>query len=182
MSEERPEPLVPTPATINIGQHPDIRGSLKFTAAPAYGPAIVITLTLVQFAPAAAMQLIAAGNEIGYMELEGDVLVTGSPPSFGTVTHPDGTLIAPNITNYYLGAGMLSFQKQGGSTFTELGNAPQFEFEPQVQRLEHYQSMSGVRSKDFSPIAQQSARCRLRLEELTAYNMAMYFMDNTLVT
>jgi hypothetical protein len=37
--------------------------------------------------------------------------------------------------------------------------------------------MTGIRSKDFSPIVQQAARCRLRLDEFTAYNLKMFMMD-----
>jgi len=59
----------------------------------------------------------------------------------------------------------------------ELGNCNQFEFEPQVTRLDHWEHMTGIRSKDFSPIVQQSARCRLRLDEFTVTNLQMYMMD-----
>jgi hypothetical protein len=37
--------------------------------------------------------------------------------------------------------------------------------------------MTGVRSKDFAPIVQQAARCRLRLDEFNAYNLKMYMMQ-----
>jgi hypothetical protein len=59
-----------------------------------------------------------------------------------------------------------------------LGNCNQFEFEPQVVRLDHWEHMTGIRSKDFAPIVQQSARCRLRLDEFTANNLALYMMDS----
>jgi hypothetical protein len=159
--------------TINIGASPEIRGSLKFTGANDIGPQLTITLTLVQFAPAAAMNLI--GDEYGMIELEGEVLLQAG--SFGTVTHPDDTLVSPDIHAYYVGTGVLSYQPEGGSTFTELGNCNQFEFEPQITRLDHWEHMTGIRSKDFSPIVQQAARCRLRLDEFTAYNLKMFMMD-----
>lgn len=173
---DAPQPLA-TPATINIGSNPEIRGSLKFTGANDIGPKIDMTLSLVQFAPAAVMQLI--GDEYGVIELEGEVLLVSG--SFGTVTHPDGSLVSPNVQAYYVGTGVLSWKPETGSTYTVLGNCNQFEFEPQIVRLDHWEHMTGIRSKDFSPIVQQSARCRLRLDEFTAYNLSMFMMDSTLV-
>jgi hypothetical protein len=165
-------------STINIGQSPEIRGSLKFAGANDIGPHITMTLTLVQFAPAAALQFI--GDEYGIIELEGEVLIQSG--SFGTVTHPDDSMVSPTINGYYVGTGIISWQPEGGTTFTELGNCNQFEFEPQVTRLDHWEHMTGIRSKDFSPIVQQAARCRLRLDEFTAYNLKMFFMDGATLT
>lgn len=176
MSEQfgpAPQPLL-TPVTINIGANPQIRGSLKFTGANLIGPQLVMTLTLVQFAPAAVWQ--AIGDEWGVIELEGEVLLVSG--SFGTLVHPDGTMISPTINAYYVGTGVLTFQPQGGATFLPLGNCNQFEFEPQITRLDHWEHMTGIRSKDYSPIVQQSARCRLRLDEHTARNLAMFALDS----
>jgi len=80
-------------STINIGAAPEIRGSLQFTGANDIGPKLQITLTLVQFAPAAALQFI--GDEYGFMELEGEVLIQAG--SFGTVTHPDDAMVSPTV-------------------------------------------------------------------------------------
>jgi hypothetical protein len=160
-------------STINIGASPDIRGSLKFAGANLIGPQLTVTLTLVQFAPAAVMNLI--GDEWGLIELEGEVLLVSG--NFGTVSHPDDTLVSPNILAYYVGTGIISWQPHGGTGYTVLGNCQQFEFEPQITRLDHWEHMTGVRSKDFAPIVQQAARCRLRLDEFTAYNLKMFMMD-----
>jgi hypothetical protein len=165
-------------STINIGASPEVRGSLKFEGANDIGPQIIMTLTLVQFAPAAALQFI--GDEYGIIELEGEVLIQAG--SFGTVTHPDDTMVSPTVSAYYVGTGVLSWQPEGGSAFTVLGNCNQFEFEPQVTRLDHWEHMTGIRSKDFSPIVQQAARCRLRLDEFTAYNLKMFMMDGATLT
>lgn len=163
--------------TINIGANPEVRGSLKFEGANDIGPQITMTLSLVQFAPAAALQMI--GDEYGIIELEGEVLLVSG--SFGTVSHPDGAMVSPTVQAYYVGTGLISWQPEGSSTYTPLGNCNQFEFEPQVTRLDHWEHMTGIRSKDFSPIVQQAARCRLRLDEFTAYNLAMFMMDNSVV-
>ena len=160
-------------ATINIGANPEIEGSLKFVGQTDIGPKIEMILTSVQFGPAAAINLI--GDEYGLIELEGRVLLVDG--NFGTVTHPDDAMVSPNVLNYYVGTGVVSWQAADDTTFVELGNCNQFEFEQTVERLDHMQRMSGIRSMDYSPIVQQSATVRLQLDEWTAPNLRMYLLD-----
>jgi len=160
-------------ATISIGANPEIEGSLKFVGQTDIGPKIEMILTQVQFGPAAAINLI--GDEYGLIELEGRALLVDG--SFGTVTHPDDALVSPNVLGYYVGTGIVSWQAAGETTFIELGNCNQFEFEQTVERLDHFQHMNGIRSMDYSPIVQQSATVRLQLDEWTAVNLQMYFLD-----
>ena len=160
-------------ATINIGANPEIEGSLKFVGQTDIGPKIEMILTSVQFGPGAAINLI--GDEYGLIELEGRVLLVDG--NFGTVTHPDDAMVSPNVLNYYVGTGIVSWQGAGEVTFAELGNCYQFEFEQTVERLDHMQRMNGIRSMDYSPIVQQSATVRLQLDEWTAPNLRMYLLD-----
>jgi hypothetical protein len=159
--------------TINIGASPEIRGSLKYTGANDIGPKIDILLTLVQLGPAAAMQMI--GDEYGLIQLHGEVLMVNG--SFGTVTHPDDTLVAPDVNGYRVGTGILEWQAEGGTTFDKLGNCQSLEFEQQATRLDHWEHMTGIRSKDFSPVVQQAATVTLHLDEWNAYNLKLYFLD-----
>ena len=165
-------------ATINIGANPVVRGALKFNGATDIGPQITVELDMVQFSPAAAMNLI--GNEYGLIELEGQIFAdeTGS---FGTITHPDDTLVSPNILNYYVGTGVVEWQAEGTTGFVPLGNCASFEIEPQTETLPHWNHMYGIRTQDFNPIVQQSARCRLQLDEWTPTNLKMYFLDQAVV-
>lgn len=165
-------------ATINIGANPEVRGSLKFEGANDIGPQIVMTLSLVQLAPAAALSMI--GDEYGIIEIDGEMLAVSG--SFGTVTHPDDTMISPTVEAYYVGTGLISWQPEGSSTFTPLGNCNQFEVTPQITRLDHWSHMTGIRSKDFSPIVAQAGTVRMRLDEFTAKNLAMFLLDNSVVT
>ena len=166
-------------ATINIGANPDIKGSLKFTGDTDIGPNITMELTEVQFGPGAALNLI--GDEYGIIEITGEVLMQ-SDGSFGTVTHPDDTAVSPSTLNYLVGMGILEWQQEGTTGFVHLGNCNSFTFEQTVERLDHWQHMSGTRSKDFSPIVQQSTTVTLQLDEWTAANMRMYFLDAAPVT
>jgi len=160
-------------STINIGANPNVVGSLKFEGSNDIGPQIEITLTKVQFGPGGAINLI--GDEYGIINLEGRVLFTGG--SFGTATHPDGSLVSPTVLAYYVGQGLVSWQPDGATGYVPLGNCNVFEFEQAVERLDHWEHMSGTRTMDFSPIVQQSATVRLELDEWTAPNLQMYLLD-----
>ena len=160
-------------STINIGANPNVVGSLKFEGSNDIGPQIEITMTKVQFGPGGALNLI--GDEYGIITLEGRVLFTGG--SFGTATHPDGTLVSPTVLAYYVGTGIVSWQPEGAAEYIPLGNCNVFEFEQTAERLDHWERMSGIRSMDFSPIVQQSATVRLELDEWTAPNLQMYLLD-----
>jgi hypothetical protein len=85
---------------------------------------------------------------------------------------------APSVNNYYVGKGILKWKPIGG-VFRDLGNAPQFEFTPNVSRLDHWTSREGTRAKDFSPIHERTATIRMILEETgDTENLAMYLLGN----
>lgn len=79
---------------------------------------------------------------------------------------------APNTGNYIVGKGNVYFTPVGG-TRRHLGNCPTFEIELGIEELEHFSSMSGVRTKDLIVIIEKSATVRMSLEEWTAENVAM---------
>lgn len=161
-------------ATLNIGANPVIRGALRFVGDTDIGPNITMDLPQVQFGPGAAMNLI--GDEYGVIEITGEVLIQPDG-SFGTVTHPDDTMVSPTTLAYLVGMGALEWQQEGATGFSPLGNCNSFTYEQTVERLDHWQHMSGIRSKDFSPIVQQSATVTLQLDEWTPNNLRVYFLD-----
>lgn len=83
----------------------------------------------------------------------------------------EGSLLSPNIGNYYIGKGILSIKLLGESTYTDCGNAPQFEFQAKVTSLDHFSSRQGVRVKDFVAVVEIAGMLSMQLEELTARNM-----------
>jgi hypothetical protein len=83
----------------------------------------------------------------------------------------EGSLLSPNIGNYYIGKGIVSVKLLGESVFTDAGNCPQFEFLAKVTNLDHYSSRTGVRVKDFTAVIEISGSLTMQLEELTARNM-----------
>ena len=58
-------------------------------------------------------------------------------------------------------------------TFRELGNVPEFEFTPEVTRLDHFSSMTGIKTKDKSVVTEKGGTLRIVMEELTAENLAL---------
>lgn len=83
----------------------------------------------------------------------------------------EGSLLSPNIGNYYIGKGIVSIKLLGESGFTDCGNVPEFEFMAKVTNLDHYSSRTGVRVKDFTAVIEISGQLTMQLEELTARNM-----------
>ncbi len=57
-------------------------------------------------------------------------------------------------------------------TFRNLGNCPEFEFTPNIERLDHFSSMAGVKTKDKSVVMSKAGTLRIQMEELTADNLA----------
>lgn len=80
---------------------------------------------------------------------------------------------SPNPLLYYIGKGIVSFKKTGDVAFRDLGNVPELEFTPAVDKLEHFSSRSGTKKKDRVVVQQATATVRVVMEEITAQNLAL---------
>lgn len=85
----------------------------------------------------------------------------------------EGSLVSPNIGNYYIGKGEVSIKLLGEPIYTPAGNCPQFEFQAKVTQLDHFSSMTGVKVKDFTAVTELSGDLTIVLEEFTARNMGL---------
>lgn len=83
--------------------------------------------------------------------------------------------------NYAVGKGIVSFKKTGAGSFVDLGNVTEMEISFEIEKLDHFSSRAGVKSKDKSVIVSKSATIRLVMDELTLENMALA-MGGTVVT
>ena len=83
----------------------------------------------------------------------------------------EGSLISPNIGNYYIGKGVISCKLLGESAYIDMGNCPTFEFQAKVTQLDHYSSRTGVKVKDFTAVTEISGVLTMVLEEFTARNL-----------
>lgn len=86
---------------------------------------------------------------------------------------------SPNVMNYHIGKGIVSFKETGDSTFTDLGNSPSFIYTPAVTKKEHFSSREGVKTKDFTAITQVGATIKFTLDEITGANLAFFALADT---
>lgn len=84
----------------------------------------------------------------------------------------------PNTSNYYIGKGIVSFKKSGQDNYRDLGNATVFEFAPNITKLDHFSSRTGVKTKDRSVITEKSATINLTLEEWTIENLQLALLGD----
>lgn len=87
-----------------------------------------------------------------------------------------------NVDDYTIGKGILSIAEwtttTPPSTFVDLGNAPSVEMQPTVERLPHYSSRSGMKSKDKNPIIQTEYSINFSLDEPAAMQMNIFLMGS----
>lgn len=157
---------------MNILQQNQASGSLKFVGANSVGPQLTIVLPNVLLVPSKAFSLIS--DQWGMFELDGEVLAD-STGSFGTVTETGGQP-SPNVANYYVGKGVVSWEPQGGGAFQDLGNVSKFEFQPEVKTLDHYSSRFGTKIKDLAIVLEKSAKVSLTMDEFTLANLQIALM------
>src|SRR4029077_16199250 len=81
---------------------------------------------------------------------------------------------SPNVQNYHIGKGIVSFKEVGASVFTDLGNAPSFVYTPTIEKLEHFSAREGVKTKDFTAITQAGATVKFTLDEITGLNLSFF--------
>jgi hypothetical protein len=86
------------------------------------------------------------------------------------------SLISPDVDNYQVGKGIVSFKPEGGTDFIDLGNVAELEYTPSIEKLDHFSSRAGVKSKDKSIVTQRGGTLRVLMEEFTAQNLAMILM------
>ena len=81
---------------------------------------------------------------------------------------------SPNVQNYHIGKGIVSFKEAGETTYRDLGNAPSFVYTPNTEKKEHFSSREGIMTKDFTAITQVSATVKMTLDEITGENLAYF--------
>ena len=75
--------------------------------------------------------------------------------------------VPPNVLNYHIGKGIVSFQETGSATYIDLGNAPLFQYEPTVTKIDH-----------FSAVSQVGATITIHLDEITGYNLGFFALSH----
>lgn len=83
---------------------------------------------------------------------------------------------SPNTANYPIGKGSVWFKKEGDAEFRHMGNVAEFELELDVETLEHFSSMEGVRVKDLEVVLEITAALRVLLDEWTDDNLEIMLL------
>jgi len=83
---------------------------------------------------------------------------------------------APDPENYQIGKGKASFKPEGAADFVDLGNCPEIEYEPTIDKLDHFSSRTGIKTKDKSVVIERGGTLRVLMEEATAFNLALLLM------
>ncbi|MBR0876882.1 hypothetical protein JQ608_06660 [Bradyrhizobium liaoningense] len=93
------------------------------------------------------------------------------------------TPASPSILNYTIGKGIaaLKFIDSAESDFTPMGNCPAFEFTPDLETLDHFSSMAGVKSKDRTVVISKSGTLKITAEEWTTRNMSIALLGDASV-
>lgn len=81
--------------------------------------------------------------------------------------------------NLAIGKGILSVaQWSGGSigAYSDMGNVNSVEIEPVIERLPHYSSRSGFKTKDKNPITQTEYNLNFVAEEIAAVNLNRFLL------
>jgi len=88
-----------------------------------------------------------------------------------------------SVQNYTIGKGVVYLGDWSGSTpptdpgdYNDVGNCSSAEVEPSVERLPHYSSRGGFRTKDRNPIIESNYTVNLVLDELAAVNVKRFLM------
>jgi len=84
---------------------------------------------------------------------------------------------SPDVQNYHIGKGIVSFKETAPTVavgFVDLGNAPSFVWEPTIEKLEHFSSREGVKTKDFTAVTQTGATITFTLDEITPETIRLF--------
>lgn len=83
------------------------------------------------------------------------------------------TLLSPNTGNYRVGKGSLWFQKDFTGDYRHMGNATAVEFTANIETLEHFSQMEGVKSKDEEIVLSAGGTLKITLDEWTPANLQL---------
>lgn len=63
--------------------------------------------------------------------------------------------------------------------WVDIGNCPAFEFQPEVTKLEHFSSRSGIRTRDLTVITEKKGTLNITMDEWSTTNIALAVLGTT---
>lgn len=88
---------------------------------------------------------------------------------------------SPNIGNLSILKGIIKFTPTGGVQ-RDLGEAPEVELTPAIEKLDYNSNRSGVRTKVKSVVLEKSMTLRVVLSEINAENLQMMLIGGEIIT
>lgn len=85
-------------------------------------------------------------------------------------------LTSPDTDNYQVGKGIVSFKPEGENDYIDLGNVTVFEYTPTIEKLDHFSSRAGIKTKDKSVVVSRGGSLKMTMEEITGRNLSMLLM------
>jgi hypothetical protein len=89
---------------------------------------------------------------------------------------------APSTKNYLIGKGVCLLKPEGASDFYPVGNVPTLDITPTIEKLEHFSSMEGTKTKDEVIVLSKSGTIKMVMEEITADNIALLMLGDVTKT
>jgi len=89
---------------------------------------------------------------------------------------------SPSTKNLLIGKGVCLLKPEGASSFYPVGNVPTLDLTPTVERLEHFSSMEGTKTKDEVIVLSKSGTIKMVMEEITANNIALLMLGDVAST
>lgn len=86
---------------------------------------------------------------------------------------PSPTVHSPNVGNYQVGKGIVSFKKDGATDYVDIGNVSALTLTPDLTTLDHFSSRAGTKAKDLSIVIEKAMTVKLTMDEITAFNLAL---------
>jgi hypothetical protein len=89
---------------------------------------------------------------------------------------------SPSTTLYQLGKCVISFAEFSGGApgaYTDVGNCPAFSVEVTEEKLPHYSSRTGTKTKDKEVVIETGYTLTFDLDEVSIYNLKVYVKGTT---
>src|SRR5262249_34705190 len=84
------------------------------------------------------------------------------------------TVTMPNVNNYHIGKGVVSFKETGQPSFVDLGNSPSFLYTPTTTKKEHFSSRQGTKIKTSREIPKVGATIKFILDKIPGTTLAFF--------
>lgn len=106
----------------------------------------------------------------------GDYYYTTAGKLYKVTTGGTSGSTAPTGTTSSVSDGTITAAYQD---WVDIGNCPTFEFQPEVTKLEHFSSRSGIRERDHSVVTEKKGTLNITMDEWSVENISLAVLGTT---